>query len=161
MLTRRLGASHQSWSRLSWGTKRTLPVILTWLAEGDEPQSLEILRRSVNRGLPCGSEKFIQRLEKMTERALRCRLLADRRRRVMNNGSVPFFSPLSRVRIFRGYSAARCSRRQMPHIHLAEQVMHAHVKPGIGYTCVIAKGIAVGRHRRRDEGDEFPEQERL
>ena len=70
-------------------------------------------------------------------------------------------SSTPRVRIFRGYSAARCSRRQMPHILPAEQGMHAHVKPGIGYTCVNAKGIAVGRHRRRDEGDDFPEQERL
>ena len=46
--------------------KGTLPFILTRLAEGDGPQSLQILRRSVNRGLPCGAEKCIQRLEKMT-----------------------------------------------------------------------------------------------
>lgn len=33
-----------------------------WLAEGDEPQRLEILRRNVEKGLPCGSGKFIQKL---------------------------------------------------------------------------------------------------
>jgi len=41
-----------------------------WLADGDEPQRLEILRRNVEKGLPCGSEKFIQKLEKSTGRAL-------------------------------------------------------------------------------------------
>ena len=45
-----------------------------WLGEGDEPQRLEILRRNVEKGLPCGSEKFIQRLEKLTGRALPYRL---------------------------------------------------------------------------------------
>jgi putative transposase len=44
-----------------------------WLAEGDEPQRLEVLRRNVDKGLPCGSEKFIQKLEKMTGRALQYR----------------------------------------------------------------------------------------
>lgn len=44
-----------------------------WLAEGDEPEKLEVLRRNVEKGLPCGSEKFIHRLEKMTGRALQYR----------------------------------------------------------------------------------------
>lgn len=44
-----------------------------WLAEGDEPQRLEILRRNVEKGLPCGSEKFIQKLEKLTGRTLQYR----------------------------------------------------------------------------------------
>jgi len=44
-----------------------------WLAEGDEPERLEILRRNVEKGLPCGSETFIRRLEKMTGRALQYR----------------------------------------------------------------------------------------
>jgi putative transposase len=44
-----------------------------WLAEGDEPQRLEVLRRNVDKGLPCGSKKFIQKLEKMTGRALQYR----------------------------------------------------------------------------------------
>jgi len=30
-----------------------------WLAQGDEPRELEILRRNADKGLPCGSEKFI------------------------------------------------------------------------------------------------------
>lgn len=41
-----------------------------WLAEGDEPSRVEILRRNADKGLPCGSEKFIQKLEHMTGRAL-------------------------------------------------------------------------------------------
>ncbi len=44
-----------------------------WLAEGDEPQKLEVIRRNVEKGLPCGSDKFIQRLEGMTGRALQYR----------------------------------------------------------------------------------------
>jgi len=35
-----------------------------WLAETDEPEKLEILRRNVDKGLPCGSEEFIERLSK-------------------------------------------------------------------------------------------------
>ena len=58
-------------------------------AEGDEPQRLEILRRNVEKGLPCGSEKFIQLLEKLTGQALPYRPRDDRSRRVMNKGSVP------------------------------------------------------------------------
>jgi len=44
-----------------------------WLAESDEPEKLEVLRRNVEKGLPCGTEKFIQKLEKMTGRALQYR----------------------------------------------------------------------------------------
>jgi len=44
-----------------------------WLAEGDDPQRLEVLRRNVDKGLPCGSETFIRTLEKQTGRALRYR----------------------------------------------------------------------------------------
>jgi putative transposase len=44
-----------------------------WLAEGDEPQELEVLRRNVDKGLPCGAPKFIQALEKMTGRDLQYR----------------------------------------------------------------------------------------
>jgi len=35
-----------------------------WLAEADEPEKLEILRRNIDKGLPCGSEEFIERLSK-------------------------------------------------------------------------------------------------
>jgi hypothetical protein len=45
----------------------------TWLAEGDEPGKLYVLRRNADKGLPCGSEKFIQKLEKLTGRALQYR----------------------------------------------------------------------------------------
>ena len=44
-----------------------------WLAEGDAPEQLEIMRRHTEKGLPCGSEKFIQKLEKLTGRALQYR----------------------------------------------------------------------------------------
>jgi len=41
-----------------------------WLAAGDKPEYLEILRRNVEKGLPCGSERFIRKLEKLAGRAL-------------------------------------------------------------------------------------------
>jgi len=44
-----------------------------WLAEGDEPEEIEVLRRNVERGLPCGAEKFIRKLENLTGRTLRFR----------------------------------------------------------------------------------------
>ena len=44
-----------------------------WLAEGDEPEKLEVIRRNVDKGLPCGSDKFIRKLEKMTGKALQYR----------------------------------------------------------------------------------------
>jgi putative transposase len=44
-----------------------------WLAQGDEPQEMEVLRRNADKGLPCGSEKFIRKLEKLTGRALQYR----------------------------------------------------------------------------------------
>lgn len=44
-----------------------------WLAEGDEPDELTVLRRNVNKGLPCGSERFIRKLETLAGRPLRYR----------------------------------------------------------------------------------------
>ncbi len=44
-----------------------------WLAESDEPEKLEVLRRNAEKGLPCGSENFIQKLERLTGRALQYR----------------------------------------------------------------------------------------
>jgi putative transposase len=44
-----------------------------WLAEGDEADRLDKLRRHADKGLPCGSVSFIESLEKSTGRALRCR----------------------------------------------------------------------------------------
>ena len=44
-----------------------------WLAEGDAAHELDVLRRNADKGLPCGSEGFIRKLEKRTGRALRYR----------------------------------------------------------------------------------------
>lgn len=44
-----------------------------WLAEGDEPDRIELIRRNVEKGLPCGSERFITKLEKLADRILRYR----------------------------------------------------------------------------------------
>lgn len=44
-----------------------------WLAEGDEPETMQVLRRNIEKGLPCGSEKFIQTLEKLASRLLQYR----------------------------------------------------------------------------------------
>jgi putative transposase len=41
-----------------------------WLADGDDPERLEILRRNTDKGLPCGSEGFLRKLEKITGRPL-------------------------------------------------------------------------------------------
>lgn len=44
-----------------------------WLAEAEELEKLEVLRRNADKGLPCGSVAFVQRLEKLTGRTLRYR----------------------------------------------------------------------------------------
>jgi putative transposase len=44
-----------------------------WLAEGDRPDELERLRNHVERGLPCGTDRFIQKLEWAAGRLLRNR----------------------------------------------------------------------------------------
>ncbi|MDP2027316.1 transposase [Sulfuriferula sp.] len=35
-----------------------------WLLEGDEPEEMQMLRRNVDKGLPCGSEGFVKKLGK-------------------------------------------------------------------------------------------------
>lgn len=35
-----------------------------WLAEGDTPDETAIIRRNIDMGLPCGSDRFIKKLEK-------------------------------------------------------------------------------------------------
>jgi putative transposase len=45
----------------------------SWLAEADEPKDLEVLRRNVEKGLPCGTENFVRRLEKIAGRSLQYR----------------------------------------------------------------------------------------
>ena len=44
-----------------------------WLAEGDEPGEVTVLHRNVEKGLPCGSDRFIRKLEKKTGKALQFR----------------------------------------------------------------------------------------
>ena len=64
VLTRKLSWARQFESVGDWSA---------WLAEGDEPEKLGVLRRNVENGLPCGSEKFIGKLEKMAGRPLQYR----------------------------------------------------------------------------------------
>ena len=45
----------------------------TWLAEGDDIDELEVLRRNINKGLPCGTDRFINKLEKIIGRTLQFR----------------------------------------------------------------------------------------
>ena len=52
-----------------------------WLAEGDEAEELAVLRRNVDKGLPCGSEAFIDRLEARADRPLRFRPIGRPRTR--------------------------------------------------------------------------------
>jgi putative transposase len=42
-----------------------------WLAEGDEDRELRVLRAHASKGLPCGSDEFIDRLESTSGRCLR------------------------------------------------------------------------------------------
>jgi putative transposase len=44
-----------------------------WLTEGDDLQKVELLRRNIKKGLPCGTDDFIQKLERMAGRILRYR----------------------------------------------------------------------------------------
>lgn len=44
-----------------------------WLANAGDRESVDVLRRHANKGLPCGSTSFVEMLEKSTGRILRCR----------------------------------------------------------------------------------------
>jgi len=44
-----------------------------WLAEGEPPEQLQVLRGHVERGLPCGAEGFIRGLERRAGQMLRLR----------------------------------------------------------------------------------------
>jgi len=46
----------------------------SWLAAGDEPEHLTSIRRTSEKGLPCGSETFVKNLEKKVGRMLTYRL---------------------------------------------------------------------------------------
>lgn len=41
-----------------------------WLAEDDETTELSLIRRNIEKGLPCGSDRFIRRMEKIAGRSL-------------------------------------------------------------------------------------------
>ena len=45
----------------------------TWLEQGLNNEDLKLIRRNSARGLPCGSEDFVARLEAVTGRSLRYR----------------------------------------------------------------------------------------
>lgn len=81
-------AEDYRWSSARAHCKRTSDYVLTknrewldrldsignwseWLAESDHPERLTVLRRRSERGLPCGSEDFVRRLEEMSGRMLR------------------------------------------------------------------------------------------
>ena len=56
-----------------FGPLRSVGDWSEWLAEGDRPEQLEVLRRHVERGLPCGVEGFLRQLERRAGRMLRPR----------------------------------------------------------------------------------------
>ncbi len=58
-----------------------------WLAEGDKEQELALIRRNIEKGLPCGSDRFIKKLERQAGRVLAYRPLG--RPKKMKKGSVP------------------------------------------------------------------------
>lgn len=62
-----------------------------WLAAGDEPDQLKIIRRNADKGLPCGSVKFIHGLEKLVGRDLAFRLPGRPRREPKKRVAHPFF----------------------------------------------------------------------
>ena len=43
------------------------------LAKGNGPSELKLIRRSIEKGLPCGSDLFIKSREKMIDRSLKFR----------------------------------------------------------------------------------------
>jgi len=69
-----LAEHHRLSQRLDWKKQcQHISDWSSWLAEGDEPQTLERLRLHVEKGLPCGTEPFVQRLEKMAGKVLQYR----------------------------------------------------------------------------------------
>ena len=51
-----------------------------WLAEGDQSEELSMIRRNIEKGLPCGSDRFIKKLEKQVGRILHYRPLGRPRK---------------------------------------------------------------------------------
>ncbi len=48
----------------------SIPDWSAWLAEGDEDSELALVRRNIERGLPCGSDAFVKKLSKLAGRTL-------------------------------------------------------------------------------------------
>jgi putative transposase len=42
----------------------------SWLSDGDEAEEMQVLRRNIEKGLPCGSESFVQKLGRQVGRLL-------------------------------------------------------------------------------------------
>lgn len=63
-----------------------------WLADGDQTDKISIIRRNIDKGLPCGSDRFIKRLEKRAGQMLQFRPQGrPKRRRIRHEkGSVSF-----------------------------------------------------------------------
>ncbi|GJL63820.1 MAG: hypothetical protein NPIRA04_24740 [Nitrospirales bacterium] len=53
-----------------WAQFNAIDDWSSWLAEGDEPEKLTVIRRNIEKGLPCGSETFLKKLEKKVGRVL-------------------------------------------------------------------------------------------
>ena len=51
-----------------------------WLSEGDNESELSIIRRNIEKGLPCGSESFIKKLERKAGKVLQYRPLGRPRK---------------------------------------------------------------------------------
>ena len=65
VLTRARGWLQRLESKADWSK---------WLAQGDRPEQLDVLRRHVERGLPCcGAEGFLRKLERRAGQTLRWR----------------------------------------------------------------------------------------
>jgi hypothetical protein len=45
----------------------------SWLTEGDDLQKVEVLRRNITKGLPCGTHDIFKKLEMMAGRILHYR----------------------------------------------------------------------------------------
>ena len=64
LLSRKVGWQRQLAQIADWSA---------WLAEGDDIEKISILRRNADKGLPCGSSRFIKKLEKLAGRTLQYR----------------------------------------------------------------------------------------
>jgi len=56
----------------------------SWLTEGNESEHLTVIRRNIEKGLPCGSDTFLKKLEKREGRMLKYRLQG--RPKIQNKG---------------------------------------------------------------------------